>query len=182
MKITIPVAMGCLVVAILIAGWWLWGSNVKLVTGGTFYATQKSEIVGNAVSIAVGDILIFKAANSEMGAICFEQMTSDWGADYTTWYLPKGGDIRTLFSAAPYKGHVFERYWRRRTKADSYHLDDIGGEYEIKWGPFTFEWSASTWVYLPKGFSVLVTSNKTINQIDGQDKLIEWRTIPNEVH
>jgi hypothetical protein len=177
-KIFLLLGFMCLALAALIAGWWLWSENIKLITGGPFPETRESKIKANTVLLAVKDILIFKTPGGEFGAIRFDRMTEDWGADYTTWFLAAGDKSTTLtFVAAPtYKGHLFEREWVTRTGNYSYHATDIGGQSKIQCGPLGFDWSPPTLVHFPEGFCVTVISNKAIDHIDLRNDPLEWHT------
>ena len=147
-----------IVVAAIIAisaGWWFWGENVELIEGGSFSATTVTQINPNTVSLALGDILLFKTPTGDRGAIRFDRMTNDWGADYTTWFTPAGSTNPPSKS----QGHVFEKYWRTRTGKSSHNVKDIGGDYRIECGHRTIGWSASTWLYIPDGYMFAVTAN-----------------------
>ncbi len=175
-KIFLLVGFMCLALAALMAAWWFWGENIKLITGGTFPETREREIKANTVSLEVNDILIFKTPDGEFGAIRFDRMTEDWGADYTTWFLAAGDNSTTFVAAPTYKGHVFEREWLTRTGNYSYRATDIGGQSEIQCGPLRFDWSPPTLLHFPVGFCVAVISNKAIDQIDIRNDSIEWYT------
>ena len=154
------------IVIVMAVGWWFWGENVQLVTGGSFSPTTVTTINPNSVSLALGDILLFKTPAGELGAIRFDAMTDDWGADYTAWFARAGSTGPPVES----HGHVYEKYWQTRGR-DGHHVKDIGGDRQVECGPLRVEWSASTWLYIPDGYAFAVTS-KTVPDFDSPD--VKW--------
>jgi len=142
---------GFVVIVVLVAaaiGWWFWGKNVELITGGTFSATSTTKIKSDTVSLALGDLLLLKTPSGERAAIRFDRMTDDWGVDYTSWFIP----ARSTNVSELSQGHVFEKYWRTRTGKSSYEVKDIGGKYEVQCGRLSIGWSGPTWLYIPDGY------------------------------
>ena len=138
-----------IVVLVLAAiGWWFWGKNVELITGGTFRVTSTTKIQSDMVSLALGDLLLLKTLSGERAAIRFDRMTDDWGADYTSWFIPAG--LTNVAESS--QGHVFEKYWSTRIGKSSYEVKDIGGKYQVQCGPLSIGWSASTSLYIPDGY------------------------------
>lgn len=164
-------------ILVLVVGWWFWGANIQLLTSGSFSAPKKSIYGLSAVSVALGDILIFKTPESQYGAIRFDRMTDDWGANYSSWFKHSGMG-KTLNVWKEFKGHVFQKYWRTRIDASSHKVKDIGGEYWIRCGDISLSWSAPTWVYFPKGYSVAVVQAKNISNVDIFDETISWKMSP----
>ncbi len=176
-NLTIPIAVvvvGFAIVIPITVAWWFFGQNVELITGGSHATITESEIRQNAVSLAVGDILWIETPRGGRGAIRFDRMTNDWGADYTSWYLPPGSPD-SLSSVTASRGHVLERYWRTRTKANSSEVDDIGGDYTVECGPLSIEWSASTWLYIPAGYQFAISKSPSAG-IDVDRPSLDWYT------
>jgi hypothetical protein len=148
MKTGDSVVIVVLVAVAVAVGWWFWGENVELITGGTFGAAATTKIRSDSVSLALGDLLLLKTPSGERAAIRFDRMTDDWGVDCTSWFVPAGStDLST-----PSQGHVFEKYWRTRTGKSSHRLKGVGGQYQVQCGPLSIGWSASTWLYIPDGY------------------------------
>lgn len=168
----------CLIIAAfaLSVAWWLWGRNVQFITGNyeKLSRTTSTTYKSSAVSLAVGELLIFKTPKSQYGAIQFVKMTPDTGADYKSW-TREPSDSST-YKWSEYRGHVFEKYWSTQTRPKHYRVNDIGGHYYIKCGDLRLQWSASTWIYFPSGFEVSVVRDKSITQINAPDLL--WKTQP----
>ncbi len=165
-----------LVIVVIVATgfWWLWGGNFKDSVNVSLHATKTTEVRGSSVSLAVDDILLFKTPEKHTGAIRFERMTPDSGADYSSWFIPASSNDRSFRNIHPQKGHVFEKYWRTRTGINSYHVIDIGGNYTIECGPVKLNWSASTWVYFPPGYEIAILNNTKIDDIVLSDPTIKW--------
>ena len=165
----IAVVVVVLAVALGVAGWF-WGENVDLISGGTFAATATTTVNSDTVSLALGDVLLFKTPSGDQGGIRFDRMTDDWGADYTSWFIPAG-------STAPpqqFQGHVFEKYWKTKGKTST-RVKDIGGNYRIQCGPLTIDWSGSTWLYIPDGYLFAVSTNRTAGpEVDHET--LDWHT------
>lgn len=154
--------------------WWLWGGNFKDPVNISLHATETTEIKGSSVRLAIDDILLFKTPDKHIGAIRFETMTPDSGADYSSWFIPASLKDKSFRNIKPKKGHVFEKYWRTRTGINSYHVTDIGGHYTIECGPVKLNWSASTWVYFPPGYEIAILNNTKIGDIVLSDSKIKW--------
>ncbi len=173
LQVTVVIVTVGFIIAITVAtGWWFFGRNVDLVTGGSFEPAIKTEIRGNTVSLALGDVLWIKAPGGDRGAIRFNRMTNDWGADYTSWYLPPESHD-SLQTVSPSRGHVFERYWRKRTKVHSFEVHDIGGDCTVECGPLTIEWSASTWLYIPAGYQFAISTSPSAG-VEVDTSLLDW--------
>ena len=165
------------ILIILLAGfgfWWLWGENFKDSSQITYSETKKTEIKGSHVSLAINEILLFKTPEDDYGAVRFERVTNEPGADYLSWFLKSTSNISTFKMIKTQKGHVFEKYWRTRTGLDSHTVTDIGGKYKIQCGPIELGWSASTWVYFPPGYEISITGKNAINAIDVKDTALTW--------
>ncbi len=166
-----------LVVIVATGFWWLWGGNFKDSVNVCLHATKTTEVGDSSVSLAIDDILLFKTPEKHIGAIRFERMTPDSGADYSSWFIPASSNDRSFRNINPKKGHVFEKYWRTRTGINSYHVIDIGGYYTIECGPVKLNWSASTWVYFPPGYEIAILNNPKIDDIVLSDPTIQWKFI-----
>jgi hypothetical protein len=157
--------------------WWFWGVNIKLLTGGSFPAPKTIKYGHNAIKLTLGTLLIFRTPDNQYGAIRFDRMTDDWGADYTCWFKHKRKGLSSIYWNEC-KQHVFEKYWRTRINTNSHKVKDLGGAYQIPCGNITLNWSAPTWIYFPKRYSVTVIQAKNINNVDIFDKTIIWRISP----
>jgi len=166
---------GFIVIVVLVlaaVGWWFWGKNVELITGGTFSATSTTKIKSDVVSLALGDLLLLKTPSGERAAIRFDRMTDDWGVDYTSWFIPVGSTNVPESS----QGHVFEKYWRTRTDKSSYEVRDIGGKYQVQCGPLSIGWSGSTWLYIPDGYVFAVQTGGTEATPSFDIESLTWHT------
>ena len=168
-----------IVVLVLGSALWLWGSNLP-IGSKTLHPTAETKISGSAVSLAIGDSLLFKTPQNEVGAIQFEKMTDDLGADYLAWFVSPTAPDKHFLPENATKGHVFEKYWKTRAGLNSYHVIDLGGDYNIECGPIKLGWSASTWVYFPKGFEVAILGKDRLYEVDLNTSNINWHKLTDE--
>jgi hypothetical protein len=153
-----PETAAIVVLIILIVGGvcgWFWGRNVSLILGGKYVAPTSTETKTNHVSLALGDLFLFRTQGDGRGVIRFDKMTDDWGADYTVWYAP----ANSASLSAPSTGRVFDRDWRTRKRDGAFSLRSIGGDDQIECGPLIFMWWEPTSFTIPHGYAFAVTSN-----------------------
>lgn len=159
---TVAVWLGCLiaiVLAAMLAVAWVFRDNMHLLIGEVFEAPGVTAINAGSVSLALGDVLLFKTSKGHRGAIRFDRMTRDGGADYTGWFIPAESTV-SFARAKPTAAHVFEKYWRTR-ESSGYLVKDIGGDYHVRCGPLAIPWSASTHLYMPSGYKFAVHSKNS---------------------
>ncbi len=171
-QVLVLLAVGIAAGAVVFGVWrsWVrWGQNTNLISGRTFPAPSTSTIDSNIVGLAIGDSLLIRLPSGR-GAVRFDRMTSNQGADYTSWFV-SAGDSQP---ARLFHGHVFERYWRTTDKTGTY-VEDIGGSYQVQCGPLRIPWSASTWLYLPQGWEFAISTNL---DVDFDEAGLEWHTSP----
>lgn len=165
----------CLATAAFIL--YFWGVNLELLIGGHSIAPEMTTYENSAVCMALGDSLIFRDKHYNVGAIRFDKMTDDWGADYTSWFFSSEEKEKRFNPQDEHNGHVFERYWRTREGLNSYNVKDIGGMYKIKCGNLELSWSSPTWVYIPEGYLTAVIQGTSIYEVDVYDESIQWKKI-----
>jgi len=166
-------------VIVLSIALWLWGGNFP-IGSETLHATSEMEISGSAVSVAIGDSLLFRTPQNDVGAIQFEKMTDGLGADYFSWFVPSTDSDKRFLPEEATKGHVFEKYWKTRIGLNRYHVIDLGGDYNIECGPIKLGWSASTWVYFPDGFEIAVMGKGKLSDVDINTSKISWQKLRHE--
>lgn len=143
------------------AAWWLSRDDNNPKTGSFSTIGYSCFTPGKAVSLGLGDILIFKTPENHYGAIRFNKMTNDWGVDYSSWFMPSGEANQAFQSSAEYKGHVAEP-----------------DKCNIQCGSLTLRWSGARYIYFPKQYSVTFVEKKSINDVDVLDKSLEWMVVP----
>jgi len=183
MKVSTRLQAGILA-AVLIAVaarlWLAWGPNARLATGGYLWATEKTGFLKGGVSLAVGEILVFKAANGDAGAIKIERMTDDFGLDYVAWFRPASSPADPLSKMMQVRGHVRERYWVTRTAMETVDVKDLGTDQEIRCGKHRFVWQKPTTIYFPDGYEVSATDRLMIDGLSLADPALRWREWPFE--
>ena len=135
--------------------WWFWGRNIELIRGVDVRAPAVSITGVDNLLCVPGQVALFTSPEGDRGAIRFDRLTPDSGADYTVWFAAKDSTHPPVES----RGHVFEKYWQTRTGKHEYTVKDMGGDSHIECGPMIITWSSPTWLYMRKGHQFAISTN-----------------------